>query len=844
MRTIQSPGVEISEVDLSLRPRLPTGTNVLIPGFSQKGPTEEVIEITSLSEFENVYGLPTNAAERYFYHTLKAVKSSPANAYVYRLPYGEDGAGDESDMYSALVYPIAVQKAAKADANDPHSSFYADGATDTTDVNNTLSNNAALAVNASWDEGAVYYIGEPQNYYITAEEYDQFKQGNYEWSKTSHDTTGDQSPFTSFVDAVTGGAGLVIVNSRKNIVNEKMEGFYVGLIDNTNLNPATEFDGCLGVKTVTKKLNGSNPQFGPDGTLADRYLSIPEARLNFALSGTDRVATLPEGQTGSSGSVSEVLENLSDIELGTEEFDDTIAIGLFKVRQSVMAADTTKLDYILAESYVGSLNGYKQANSPLGGTPQSHFIEDVAEARVGTPNIEIFVNPNISLNQGDWFDSQLAASKKKVRVMSSKPASDEGLYINSTEQSAIETFRADLSTQSGDDIMINPANNLYPAGVFKDTSVRTATVGAIPSKLERMFEVLDNYELYPLDLTCEAGLGTIYVGTSGGRTPGFDDEAIWSIDESGADDLYQTKIVSDFKAGDEGGTVMNYRFVNDAFINFCQNKRKDILHIADNLRYIFVQGKNSKVLDQTFTEQNAKGVDVITKKYFSKHVYWPLRHIQGNSNSSYACAFGNWVKVFDGTLNRGVWAPFSGFAAALMGNTDANFQPWYAPAGFTRGVLAGVSDLAIYPKLKERDQLYKINQNPIANFPNDGFVVFGQKTLQKKPSAFDRINVRRLFLYLEKAVRSTVKYFVFEPNTLFTRTQVVNVLTPIFENAKNTEGMYDYLIVCDERNNTPDVIDQNEMVIDIYIKPVRAAEFILVNFYATRTGQDFNELVG
>ena len=856
MRTIQSPGVEISEVDLSLRPRLPVGTNVLIPGFSQKGPTEEVIEITSLSEFENVYGLPTNAAERYFYHTVKAVKSSPANTFIYRLPYGDDGAGDQADMYSALVYPVAVQKAEKDDTTDPHSSFYAATTGQNIDMGETpnltayntkIEDDASTSNAANWDEGVVYYIGEPQNYYITAEEYDQFKQGNYEWSKSSHDTPGDSSPFgTSFGEAVSSGAGLVIINSRKNIINEKMEGFYVGLIDNTNLNPATEFDGCLGVKTVTKKLSGSNAT-GGNGD-ANKYLSIPEARLNFALSGTDRTVTLPAGQTGSSGSVSEVLENLSDIELGTEEFDDTIAIGLFKVRQSVLAADTTKLDYILSESYVGSLNGYKKANSPTGGTPQSHFIEDVAEAKVGTPNIEIFVNPNISLNQGDWFDNQLAASKKKVRVMTSKPVSGEGIYINETEQKALSTFRGDLIDTSADgsnDIILEPGNNLYPAGVFKDTSVRTLKVGAIPSKLERMFEVVDNYELYPLDLTCEAGLGTVYVGTNGGTTDGFDDEALYPVDgTSEKDDLYQTKIVSNFKAGDEGGTVMNYRFVNDAFINFCQNKRKDIMHIADNLRYIFVQGKNSKTLDQTFIEKNAQNQDVVTKKYFSKHIYWPLRHIQGNANSSYACAFGNWVKVFDGTLNRGVWAPFSGFAAALMGNTDANFQPWYAPAGFTRGVLAGVSDLAIYPKLKERDQLYKINQNPIANFPNDGFVVFGQKTLQKKPSAFDRINVRRLFLYLEKAVRATVKYFVFEPNTLFTRTQVVNVLTPIFENAKNTDGMYDYLIVCDERNNTPDVIDQNEMVIDIYIKPVRAAEFILVNFYATRTGQDFNELVG
>jgi hypothetical protein len=931
MRTIQSPGVEISEIDLSLRPSLPVGTNVLIPGFSQKGPTEEVIEITTLSEFEQVYGTPTNAAERYFYHTVKAVKSSPANTYIYRLPYGQD-AGDVSDKFSALVYPIIPLSGSYDPTVSNHTSFYEAGATSLTAVNPTLDTDGPVKASVvgsttvvgsnlpnvgdttisvvdtlnfelgnanitdiltsvttviniigidpvgktitiaaplaaaypawstivsqvpvpvpviggiKWRDGAAYYIGEPQNYYITAKEYDDFKQGTYSWSTSSFDETNDRSPFTDFKDAVEGGAGLVIVNSRKNIINEKFEGFYVGLIDNTNLNPATDFDGCLSVNTVTKKLSGSNPD--EDGSAPiDRYLSIPDTRLNFALSSTDRPTLLPEGTTGASHSVSEVLENLSDIDLGTAEFDDTIAIGLFKIRQSVMAADTTKLDFILSESYVGSLNAYKTANSPTGGTPQSHFIEDVASAKVGTPNIEIFVNPHISQQQGDWFDHELAASRKKVRVHSTKPLIDQGIYLDTTEQAATSGFRSVLDdSASPTKQTLTPGNKLYPCGVFKDTSLRTLKVGAIPSKLERMFEVLDNYELYPLDLTVEAGLGTVYVGTSGGRTEGFDDEAPWSIDEDGGrDDLYQTKVVSNWKSADEGGSVMNYRFVNDAFINFAATRRKDILHISDNLRYIFVQGKNSKVLDQEFVDKDAIIPGTVTKKYFSKHVYWPLRHIQGNANTSYSCAFGNWAKVYDSSLNRGVWAPFSGFAAALMGNTDANFQPWYAPAGFTRGILNNVSDLAIYPKVKERDQLYKINQNPVANFPNDGFVVFGQKTLQKKPSAFDRINVRRLFLYLEKATRATVKYFVFEPNTLFTRTQVVNVLTPIFENAKNTEGMYDYLIVCDERNNTPDVIDQNEMVIDIYIKPVRAAEFILVNFYATRTGQDFNELIG
>ena len=178
-----------------------------------------------------------------------------------------------------------------------------------------------------------------------------------------------------------------------------------------------------------------------------------------------------------------------------------------------------------------------------------------------------------------------------------------------------------------------------------------------------------------------------------------------------------------------------------------------------------------------------------------------------------------------------------------MANTDANFQPWSAPAGFTRGQVTGVLDLGFYPKQKERDQLYKISLNPVVFFPNEGFVIYGQKTAQKKPSAFDRINVRRLFLTLENQTNTLARYFVFEPNTLFTRTNLKNVLTPIFDNAKNTQGLYDYLLICDERNNTPSVIDDNSLVVDIYIKPVRTAEYILVNFYATRTSTNFSEIV-
>ena len=151
--------------------------------------------------------------------------------------------------------------------------------------------------------------------------------------------------------------------------------------------------------------------------------------------------------------------------------------------------------------------------------------------------------------------------------------------------------------------------------------------------------------------------------------------------------------------------------------------------------------------------------------------------------------------------------------------------------------------IAFNPNQKQRDRLYEIALNPVVFFNGDGFAIMGQKTLQNKPTAFDRINVRRLFLTLERAVSRTIKYFVFEPNTDFTRLRVKNVITPVFDYAKETDGLYDFLIVADERNNTPDRIDDNELIVDIYLKPVRTAEFILVNFIATRTGQNFLELI-
>ena len=308
----------------------------------------------------------------------------------------------------------------------------------------------------------------------------------------------------------------------------------------------------------------------------------------------------------------------------------------------------------------------------------------------------------------------------------------------------------------------------------------------------------------------------------------YDDTAFVDVDGSGTG-FYVT---NDNMTGSTQISLRdNYRTIFNKFETFARSTRKDHIFIADVLKPLVVQGDQGKVLDDK-------------TKNFSQHVYWPLRHQFNFASSNFATVYGNWAKVYDGVSDKQVWIPFSGVAAKIYANNDANFAPWFAPAGFNRGIVSGVTDIAVSPTQRQRDQLYRIAINPVTQFPAEGTVVFGQKTLQRKPTAFDRVNVRRLFLDLEKRTRQTLKFFIFEPNTFLTRNKIVNTLTPIFENAKQTEGVYDFLIVCDERNNPASVIDQNELRVDIYLKPVRAAEFILVNFYAVNTDVNFEEIVG
>ena len=214
------------------------------------------------------------------------------------------------------------------------------------------------------------------------------------------------------------------------------------------------------------------------------------------------------------------------------------------------------------------------------------------------------------------------------------------------------------------------------------------------------------------------------------------------------------------------------------------------------------------------------------------------------SSSSYAVVDSGHKYQYDKYNDVYRWIPLNGDVAGLCARTDDARDPWFSPAGYSRGGIKNVVKLALNPTKTDRDLLYKNGINPVITQAGQGTLLFGDKTYLNQPSAFDRINVRRLFIVLEKAISTASKSTLFEFNDEFTRAQFRNLVEPFLRDVQGRRGIYDFRVVCDETNNTSQVIDSNQFVGDIYIKPARAINFIQLNFVAVRTGVEFSEIVG
>ena len=656
-----------------------------------------------------------------------------------------------------------------------------------------------------------YVLGQPIHVTLSDAEYELLKNQQFNWKCGCF----ENNEALLDLEGNDVRAGLIVVNEAKTAQLEDFSGYYLAINDNLNFNPSTDFDEVTGIcgrfDEECLEIEGA-------------WTPLPEERLNFEVSAAF---------DGNAGSISEIIEQGAGLDLGAVEYNDSIVVSLFKLRPTRFTEDITKLDQILVEKFTGSLNSERMVQDSFGGPPRTSFIEEVVNR--GSNNLTMFVNPFLSDNNC-WNDAK-GTPQKSVRVFREATG---GVFDNFDADDALKAF----------------GDNLYGIGQYtghcQDATYELCVqkdVGSLPCKLERALVCADNPLEYDIDITVDAGLSTIW-GTRQATSDDdcnspvatcyhFDDSVYINTDSLSPRD--GTTLNSDLKDG--------WATVNNAFISFAKRDSDPTyaghLHISDPQRQIFINGKDFKVVKRQKQVLLDPVTGNISKKYstFSRNIYTYLKNLYDGVNSSYVAAYPNWIRDYDTSRDKYCWFPASSYAAAAMARTDQNFFPWFAPMGPTRGVLSNVIDLAINPNQKERDLLYRINLNPIVNLPGEGNLIWGQKTMLRAPSALDRLNVRRGLLEWEKATQRTLWQFIGEPNTIITRTRVENTLKPIFENAKQNQGLYDYLVVCDERNNTPDTIDQNTLNVDIYLKPVKAMEFIKANFIVTRTGIDFGELL-
>ena len=768
-RTIESPGVEINEVDLSHYSRENIGTTFFVNGFTSQGPYYEPLEITTISEYKTIFGEPTNAAERYAYHAVERLLTAPSKILFNKLPY-DNAPADENyqNIYSAIFYPIMYLGTVAGETVECSGNY--------------------LYSNIGQDDTGVFYVMKPSMISLTEDDYERIKKGDIEWGTNIIPPVEYKELYNdgvlSFTDIDdlfdTYNPGILIVNKVQTSINTENEGYYIGVTDNSSIDSKSSIMSANNSKSFG--IQNNVPVVGNG-----EWARIPNTALSF---------NLYDSSFNAKGgvSISEDIETTLDWDFGNSYYNDALVFKVYKLTKSGYTSGQGDLIYTPQEYFVGALGNNREYTDPNGFNVVSFNLEK--SSKDNGIFADIFVNPNISNIE---FLSLSGTPNKNVRVYG---AGEDCEFI----QECFEEGEGINESACG-------ASALFSIGLYQDiNSISNKIIGNLSQKLKTSFALVEDWETYPIDIVIDGGLSTVWTSITGNISASFDDAVPVDVKAN-------VDILDDY-----------WKTIVNIYNDFCASVRKDCMFIADTYRNIFINGKDYKVLSNA-------------TRTFSEYIYEPLKQFTSLIDTSYGAAYSQWIKVYDDFINDYMWVPFSPFQGAVMATLDAKKNPWFAPAGLDNGGIAGGVDIALKTNQKERDLLYRNNINPVIQYPNQGIYTWGQKTLQRKPSAFDRINVRRLFLTLEKETRAAMKYFVFQPNSNFTRTRVVNTLTPLLEVPKNNEGILDYRIICDERNNTPEVIDRNELRASIYIKPMRTAEYVLVDFYSTRTGQNFEELI-
>jgi len=714
LRTINHPGVEIREYDLSQYTPLVGGTTSLITGFASKGEDCIPLEITSRNAFLSYFGTPSNEAEKYFYYAANEIFSQGGRCIASKIPYDNIS----KDIYLANTYTVGISSLL--------SSAFATAAFTGSFITTNLS---------GYTNAHTISLSGPST--ITSTLIDQYR-------------TGATTPTADTFQIVDKTRSVLKANvlSKDTSTNEII-GYFPVVVTALNALP---MQNMLPLSTFTA--NNSTEWLAVSSIATANVATTADS--NFAIS----LATSSIFDNTLSKQIAEQFPAITYDENGLidNEYMDKILVAIVVMRND--SNYNNKINFSVVESFLGSLD--KNSKDIQG---QSNYIGSIINSN--SQYIEFYSNVSANLVVGGQ------------------------VYKAVPQKAGIYGFTIAQTTKN----------------------IATST---ILTSLDTIHDRLSNIDETELDLVVDAGLSNIAqcitdtASGSGVYDPDGYSGTAWSGTASDRD------------------KTLTWRSVIAKYLTFCSSTRKDCMAIVDGLRPLVLAG-SQKIVRAGST--STVDIDILGN----------LKNITG-INSNYGSMYINWFKYLDTFSGTNFWLPPSIAANGVYIYTDRTANYWDAPAGLNRGIVYSATDIAFNPTGKQEDSIYSKSFNYSVNYPLDGIIIQGQKTMQVKPSAFDRVNVRRLFLKLERFTYKTARYFVQEPNNLFVRTRLLDQLRPIFEDVKSRGGIYDYRLICDSSNNDENAINNNELRLAVLIKPTKTAEFIICDFYALSSGMAFSEV--
>lgn len=765
IRTILSPGVELNEVDKSqYTSNAGFGNRALVMGFASRGPNKTPTQITSMIDFQTIYGTPNSEAERYFYNGVDIMLGSGATVVAAKIPYANDKG------YVAQQYRVGEGNVEKS------SNIESVLGLNITDRGSDATENEAFSILSSSDSTikSMTNVEEKGAVLLNSDKFDSLENGS-----------------RSGMTGVLPENSFLIVDKTKSAYKT-----YTGSGSNVE---------CLGIlPVVTTAANALAIAYELSGVNMDSDISseiVEKVNLFESLKDIDYIPDWISGDT-------DPEDDPVELDVQNTEISDFWEIGA----NTKYNANTLNSISKNAAQFFPTINYATNATTNMG----TSSFDRTYFSWIGVVVYQIKVNKgtgNLFAEPVESFAGSLLKDAKDLRTNASVFIEN---IINTTSNYISIYVDDNLSENKSnlfatDRILWAKPSNGVILGLPKSAAKKTIKYSDISKAIDDVFGSYSNVLASTLDVVVDAGMSTIAQAVNG-SDEGVEFDPVRNIDLS------------------KRGNWSAWRAIVNKYKKFCDTTRKDCVFVCDSPRDFSLIGSKKVV----------SPYDI--KKSVSNDILPYIKNIAG-VNTSYGWGYAIWYLIGDAYSGQSFWCPPSIFGANCYVRTRTRWNVWDAPAGLTRGVIS-VDDTSFEPDLNARNTLYSNAWNYSLTYVQNGATCLeGQKTFQTKTSAFDRINVRSLFLYLERQVFAIARDYVYEPNTVDIRQQFVDNITPIFDGVLAAGGCYAYKIICDETINTPQTIDNNELRVRIGVQPTKTIEFILIEFVATRTGSNWSELV-